>query len=118
MRISRRSSLELEALREQPQRPQPPKDKPRRTALPAHLPRREVRHEPENTVCSCGCQLERIGEDVSEKLDYMPGSFQVERHVRGKWVCRSCETAHPGARSRADHRQGDPDARGFWLTCW
>ena len=27
----------------------------------------------------CGCQLERIGEDVSEKLDYIPGTFQVER---------------------------------------
>jgi len=85
-------SLELEALRGRRTREERPKDKPRRTALPAHLPRREIRHEPENTVCSCGCQLERIGEDVSEKLDYAPGTFQVERHVRGKWVCRSCET--------------------------
>ena len=84
--------LELEALREKRERPEPPQDKPRRTALPAHLPRREIRHEPENTVCSCGCTLERIGEDVSEKLDYVPGVFEVERHVRGKWVCRSCET--------------------------
>lgn len=84
--------LELEALREQRDRPEPPKQKPRRTALPAHLPRQEIRHEPESTVCSCGCALERIGEDVSEKLDYIPGTFQVERHVRGKWVCRSCET--------------------------
>ena len=41
--------------------------------------------------CSCGCQLERIGEDVSEKLDYTPGVFTVERHIRGKWVCRRCE---------------------------
>ena len=83
---------ELEALRAVPKRAEPPKDKPRRTALPAHLPRREIHHEPENTVCSCGFRLERIGEDVSEKLDYTPGAFQVERHVRGKWVCRSCET--------------------------
>lgn len=83
---------ELEALSARPERPTPPKDKPRRTALPAHLPRREVRHEPETTVCSCGCSLERIGEDVSEKLDYTPGLFEVERHVRGKWVCRSCES--------------------------
>jgi transposase len=82
---------ELEALRAQPKR-EAPKDKPRRTALPGHLPRREIRHEPEHTVCSCGCTLERIGEEVSEKLDYTPGVFTVERHVRGKWVCRSCET--------------------------
>src|SRR6185437_4713858 len=74
---------ELEALRtSKPE--QPPKQKPRRVALPAHLPRREIRHEPERSVCRCGCALERIGEDVSEKLDYTPGVFQVERHVRGK----------------------------------
>jgi transposase len=36
--------------------------------------------------------LKRIGEDVSEKLDYKPGVFTVERHVRGKWVCDDCET--------------------------
>jgi hypothetical protein len=33
----------------------------------------------------------RIGEDVSEKLDYTLGVFEVERHIRGKWVCRRCE---------------------------
>ena len=65
-------SLELEALRGKP-KPERPKDTPRRTALPSHLPRREIRHEPEKTVCGCGCQLERIGEDVSEKLGCTPG---------------------------------------------
>lgn len=67
-------------------------NKPRRMPLPANLPRIEVRHEPESTTCGCGCQLRRIGEDVSEKLDYTPGVFTVERHVRGKWVCARCET--------------------------
>ncbi|KTB90686.1 hypothetical protein AO073_21985 [Pseudomonas syringae ICMP 11293] len=38
------------------------------------------------------CQLQRIGEDVSEKLDYTPGVITVEQHVRGKWACRQCET--------------------------
>src|SRR6202521_662042 len=82
-------SLELEALKEKPS--SPPKEQARRVALPAAFPRREVHHEPENTQCSCGCGLERIGEDVSEKLDYTPGVFEVERHIRGKWVCRRCE---------------------------
>lgn len=68
------------------------KDKPKRRALPAHLPRIDVRHEPEHTMCSCGSPLERIGEDVSEKLDYTPGVFHVERHIRGKWACRKCQT--------------------------
>ena len=65
---------------------------PKREKLPAHLPRREVHHEPETTICRCGCALKRIGEDVAEKLDYVPGVFTVERHVRGKWVCAKCET--------------------------
>ncbi|WP_165671677.1 IS66 family transposase zinc-finger binding domain-containing protein, partial [Metapseudomonas otitidis] len=69
-----------------------PRQQPKRTALPAQFPRTVIRHEPENTQCACGCQLQRIGEDVSEKLDYTPGVFTVEQHVRGKWACRQCET--------------------------
>ena len=36
--------------------------------------------------------MKRIGEDISEKLDYTPGVFSVERHVRGKWTCAQCQT--------------------------
>ncbi len=68
------------------------KQVPKREKLPAHLPRREIRHEPENTTCGCGTPMQRIGEDVAEKLDYQPGVFTVERHIRGKWVCKCCET--------------------------
>ena len=68
------------------------KQKPRREKLPANLPRREIRHEPDSTTCRCGCQMKRIGEDIAEKLDYVPGVFSVERHVRGKWVCADCQT--------------------------
>jgi transposase len=68
-----------------------PRKVPVRSHLPLELPRVEIRHEPENTHCSCGCQMQRIGEDVAEKLDYLPGTFQVERHVRGKWACEPCE---------------------------
>jgi transposase len=67
------------------------KQQPKRERLPAHLPRREIRHEPENTTCGCGQAMKRIGQDVAEKLDYQPGVFTVERHVRGKWVCACCE---------------------------
>lgn len=65
---------------------------PKRAALPAELPRVELRHEPDCTTCGCGCQLKRIGEDVSEKLDYTPGVLTVERHIRGKWACTQCQT--------------------------
>tara|TARA_Y100000782_G_scaffold89851_1_gene98049 strand:- start:343 stop:1680 length:1338 start_codon:yes stop_codon:yes gene_type:complete len=59
---------------------------PKRTPLPPELPRTEIHHDPENDHCRCGCQLRRIGEEISEKLDYTPGVFHVERHIRGKWV--------------------------------
>ena len=75
-----------------PPQGQDDKQKPKRQPLPGNLPRREIHHEPENTLCACGCQLKRIGQDVAEKLDYQPGVFTVERHIRGKWVCAKCET--------------------------
>ncbi len=68
------------------------KRQPKRSPLPPELPRTEIHHEPDHTTCHCGCQLTRIGEEVSEKLDYTPGVFTVERHIRGKWVCNTCET--------------------------
>ena len=84
---------EIEQLR--PAQPATDKQQPKRTPLPANLPRREIHHEPQSTICStpgCGCQLKRIGEDVAEKLDYVPGVFTVERHIRGKWACAKCQT--------------------------
>ena len=68
-----------------------PKGQAKRKPLPPELPRTEIHHEPESTTCACGCQMKRIGEDIAEKLDYTPGTFTVERHIRGKWACSECE---------------------------
>lgn len=86
---------ELAELKAAPQAAEAPKQIPKRQALPPELPRISIAHEPTATVCTtpgCGCQLKRIGEDVSEKLDYTPGVFTVQRHVRGKWACGQCQT--------------------------
>ncbi|WP_428776520.1 IS66 family transposase [Vibrio sp.] len=83
---------ELARASEQIAGPVQKKRQPKRTPLPPELPRTIIQHEPDNTTCSCGCTLKRIGEDISEKLDYQPGTFTVERHVRGKWACEHCET--------------------------
>jgi transposase len=74
--------FELERLSTEPKSKDAP-NKRRRAPLPANLPLVNVHHQPESTVCGCGCELKRIGEDVSEKLDYTPGVFTVEHHVRG-----------------------------------
>lgn len=86
------AALEEELEQLQPAEPaKREKSKPRREPLPENLPRVAISHEPESTTCACGCQMKRIGEDISEKLAYEPGVFSVERHVRGKWVCGKCE---------------------------
>lgn len=36
--------------------------------------------------------MRRIGEDVTETLDYVPGRFKVIRHIREKLSCRACDT--------------------------
>ena len=82
-------AVELAQL-QSPEQVRAPGNQPKRSTLPAHLPRVDVRHEPDQTVCGCGCAMKRIGEDVSEKLDYTPGVFHVERHIRGKWACAKC----------------------------
>ncbi len=83
---------EIDALQQEPTATPQEKKQPKRLRLPANLPRHEIHHEPESSTCRCGCQMKRIGEDVAEKLDYVPGVFSVERHVRGKWACAQCET--------------------------
>ena len=69
----------------------PPKRRPKREHLPDHLPRVDRYVEPEDTTCGCGQAMERVGEDVSERLDIIPAQFIVQRQIRGKWVCRCCE---------------------------
>ena len=70
-----------------------PEKKPRRK-LPEHLPRRQETHEPATCICSrCGSErLRKVGEDVTEVLEYVPGRFEVVRHVRPAYSCSKCET--------------------------
>jgi transposase len=66
--------------------------KPARRPLLDHLPREEVAHPAPCACPSCGGALRRIGEDVTETLDYVPGRFKVIRHIREKLSCRACDT--------------------------
>ncbi len=69
-----------------------------RGALPAHLPRIEVRLTPEDTACPC-CRTAMvvIGEDTSERLDVIPAQFRVVVTRRPKLACRTC----PGTMAQA-----------------
>jgi transposase len=63
-----------------------------RRPLPAHLPRRRVEIDIADgeKQCACGHTRTRIGEDVSEKLEYEPASFVVIETVRPKYACPQC----------------------------
>jgi transposase len=96
-------------------------DRPKRKPLPDHLPREEIAHEPEhNGACTCpacGGDMARLGEDVTEVLDYIPGRFRVIRHVRPKYACRCCDVITRRQRRLCRHRAGVlPPA--CWRMCW
>jgi transposase len=70
----------------------PERKKLARRALPAHLPSRDIVHEPSCTCPTCGGEMRKVGEDITEILDYIPGRFEVVRHIRPAFSCRRCES--------------------------
>ena len=72
-----------------------PRAKPKRKPLPDHLPRQEIIRQLEAhgaCVCpNCGAGMSKLGEDVTEVLDYVPGRFRVIRHFRPKYACKACD---------------------------
>lgn len=69
--------------------------KPRgRQRLPAALPRVDVVHDvpaAERVCAHDGTALVRIGEEISEQLDYQPAQLRILRHVRPKYACPGCQ---------------------------
>jgi len=63
-----------------------------RRPLPGHLPRRRVEVDvaEADKHCACGHTKTRIGESVSEKLEYEPASFVVIQTARAKYACPQC----------------------------
>jgi transposase len=64
-----------------------------RRGIPDHLPRQDIPHDvsPQDRVCGCGREKARIGEDVTEQLDYEPGKLVVLRHIYPKYACSCCK---------------------------
>jgi transposase len=87
------SESNRQALEEKIVIPEHTRKKQGRKPLPADLPRVDVIHDipEEEKQCDCGATLSCIGQDVSEKLDYVPARLQVIRHIRYKYACKNCE---------------------------
>jgi len=70
------------------------RNKPKRKKLPKDLPRDTIEYDLEDSEKACDCcgeQLQRIGSETSEQLDYIPASLRVIEHVRFKYACKHCE---------------------------
>nr|WP_115148770.1 IS66 family transposase zinc-finger binding domain-containing protein [Legionella quateirensis] len=54
----------------------------------------------EEKLCACGCMKQRIGEEVTEQLEYVPAKLSVIAHVRlflavaYKSLIRSANSVH------------------------
>ena len=76
-------------------------------ALPEHLPRVERVIEPESIVCPCGCgDMVRIGEDRTERLDFIPARYQVIVTIRPKYACPKGRTGVVQAKAPAHLLEG------------
>ena len=67
-----------------------------RSKIDPSIPREEIILSPKDyeLLCSsCHKDLKKIGEDVVEILEYVPGSLKVVRYVRASYACPSCKSA-------------------------
>lgn len=62
-----------------------------RKPLPDHLDRHDEVLSPGDDCARCGGMLKTLGEDFTEELEYVPGRFVVNRIVRPRKACSSCE---------------------------
>ena len=70
-------------------------DKPKRRPIPDHILRMEVELTPGSADCEqCGGKLRRLGEDVTEELEYVPGPSPSSLN-RWQTMARHCEPDRP-----------------------
>lgn len=89
----------------------PEKRKPRAPrkarALPDSMPRVERIVEPDSILCPCGCgDMVRIGEDRTERLDYIPARYQVIVTIRPRYACPKGRTGVVQAKAPAHLLEG------------
>lgn len=73
--------------------PKPRRQHRGRRPIPKDIPRkREILDvAPEDRICTgCNKEMVKIGEDVTEELDYRPASLFVREQVRPKYACTDC----------------------------
>lgn len=69
------------------------KNHPGRMPLPDHLPVEEIMIEPEVDTTD----MIRIGEEVTEELEYIPARFYIKRYIRPKYTSKNKEGVFIGS---------------------
>lgn len=65
-----------------------------RKPLPVELPRERIEYEPKTTTCACcGGELSKIGEEITEELEFIPSRFKIVEHVKIKRACSRCKNS-------------------------
>ncbi|MBS0351003.1 MAG: IS66 family transposase zinc-finger binding domain-containing protein [Proteobacteria bacterium] len=75
-------------------------------------------------ICGCGWAMEKIDEDVTEQIDYVPALFKVIEHVTPKYACRPCHQIKAASKPEISPIQksmatagslGRPGGRALWF---
>jgi len=83
--------------------------KPKRRPIPDHVPRMEVELTTGDDDCAqCGGKLRRLGKDVTEELEYVPGRFIANRIVRPRFACSGCDSFTQAALPSRPIERGRP----------
>jgi transposase len=87
LEIAEAVKLEREQIRVSYLRQKPKKEHPGRLALPSHLPVVEILIEPSEDTTDMVC----IGREITEELDYTPGTLHINRIIRNKYITKEDE---------------------------
>jgi len=71
------------------------RNKPKRTKLPESLPREIITIDISESEkqCACGYDKKCIGNEVTEKLEFIPAQVKVLAYTRPKYACNKCDAA-------------------------
>ena len=87
LEIAEAVKLEREQIRVSYLRQKPKKEHPGRMALPSHLPVVEILIEPSEDTTD----MVRIGQEITEELDYTPAKLHINRTIRPKYITKEDE---------------------------
>ena len=108
------AEVELDVVEEETSTTTVAKKKPVRKKLPTDLPREVIVHDIEDKICACcGNELHQMGDERSEKLEFIPAQVKVIEHVRLKYSCRTCEQTGTSTRIQIAPVPPSPIPKGF-----